>query len=161
MPADLPIGALAASAGVNTKTIRYEQINLLPQPRRTPAGHRRYDETDAERISFIKAAQRLGLALDEIRQILALRDRGRQPCDYVRDVLHRKVSRLERQIAELTRLRDQLTALDQRADAPAEGESGTCRLIERADDLPGFGTVDALCPISGTEFRAAGRLEPG
>ncbi len=39
----LRIGELAGELGLNTKTIRYyEEIGLLPAPRRTPAGYRLY-----------------------------------------------------------------------------------------------------------------------
>lgn len=79
------IGELAARLGLNTRTIRYyESIALLPEPERTASGYRTYDEADVERLAFIKSAQRLGLALDEIREVLALRERGVTPCGYVR-----------------------------------------------------------------------------
>ncbi|SFQ72734.1 DNA-binding transcriptional regulator, MerR family [Amycolatopsis arida] len=136
MPGDLPIGALAARVGVNTKTIRYyEQIGLLPSPRRTSAGHRRYEVSDAERVTFIRTAQRLGLTLDEIRQILLLQEDGQQPCDYVRQVLRREVARIDRRIAELTGLREQLTTLDRRPHSTAGTGGCICRVIE---DAPGL-----------------------
>ena len=48
------IGELAAELGLNPKTIRYyEEIGLLPQPRRTPAGYRLYEAADRERLAFI------------------------------------------------------------------------------------------------------------
>ncbi len=74
------IGELGERLGVNTKTIRYyESIGLVPEPERTSSGYRIYSEADVERLVFIKSAQRLGLALDEVREILALRERGRRP----------------------------------------------------------------------------------
>ncbi|GGM62742.1 MerR family transcriptional regulator [Longimycelium tulufanense] len=131
MTPDMPIGALASRAGVNSKTIRYyEEIDLLPAPQRTSSGHRRYSEPDVERITFIKAAQRLGLTLDEIREILALRDRGQQPCQYVRQVLRREVEQIGLRIAELARLRDQLIDIDRLADTLPEPEGCTCRIID-------------------------------
>ena len=86
----MQIGELGEQLGVNPKTIRYyESIGLLPEPARSSSGYRVYDETDAERLGFIRAAQRRGLALDEVREILALRDGGQAPCDYVRTVISR------------------------------------------------------------------------
>ena len=65
------IGELADRLGVTTKSIRfYESIGLLPDPARTASGYRDYAEADAERLTFIKTAQRLGLSLDEIREIM-------------------------------------------------------------------------------------------
>lgn len=47
---ELRVGELANDLGINPKTIRYyEQIGLLPDPRRTLAGYRLYGATDRER----------------------------------------------------------------------------------------------------------------
>ncbi len=123
-------GELAERLGINPRTIRYyESIGLLPEPERSDSGYRVYDESDVERLVFIKAAQRVGLVLDEAREILALRDRGEAPCAYVRGVLSRQVADIDRQLEELHRLREQLVALDLRAqEVPAEG--AICGLIE-------------------------------
>lgn len=125
------IGELADRLGVNPKTIRYyESIGVLPEPARTESGYRVYGPGDVDRLGFVKTAQRLGLALDEVREILALRERGEPPCGYVRSVLRRQVSDIDRQIAELERLRGQLVALDQRAQEVPESDAAICGLIE-------------------------------
>ncbi|MQA85727.1 MAG: MerR family transcriptional regulator [Streptosporangiales bacterium] len=129
------IGELADRLGVNPKTIRYyEDIGLLAPPARTPAGYRVYGEDHVELISFIKAAQRLSLRLDEIREIIAFRERGEKPCGYVRDVLRREVAEIDGRIAELQRLRGELVALDRLADELPESDapdSDPCPLIGR------------------------------
>jgi DNA-binding transcriptional MerR regulator len=82
------IGELADAVGVNPKTIRfYEQIGLLPEPERRPSGYRDYNDDDRERLVFVRTAQRLGLPLADIKEILAFADRGEAPCGYVRSVL--------------------------------------------------------------------------
>lgn len=132
------IGELGERTGVNPKTVRYyEQIGLLPEPERLASGYRSYGDEDATRLMFIKTAQRLGMTLDEIGEILALRDGGRRPCGYVRGVLRREVADLDRRIRELRRLRRELVRLDALAIAMAEreGEAGDageaiCPLIE-------------------------------
>lgn len=128
------IGELAAQVGVNPKTVRYyERIGLLPAAERTSTGYRVYDEGDRERLGFIKAAQRLGMRLDEIAEVLALRDADRRPCGYVRGVLHTHVADIDGRIAELQRLRGQLLDLDARADqlaAAPEAGPVSCPLID-------------------------------
>lgn len=125
------IGELAGRLAINPKTIRYyEGIGLLPEPPRTASGYRLYDEDDVERLTFIKTAQRLGITLDEIREILAFRDRGDRPCEYVRSVLRREVADLDRRLAELTALRDELVRLEDLADRLPESGPGVCRLID-------------------------------
>jgi DNA-binding transcriptional MerR regulator len=134
------IGELAARLAINPKTIRYyEGISLLPDPKRTASGYRTYDEDDVERLRFIKTAQRLGITLDEIREILAFRERGDRPCEYVRGVLRREVAEIDQRLAELTALRDDLVALEDMADQLPESSAGTCQLIEHVrqrDALP-------------------------
>ncbi len=125
------IGALADQLGLNPKTIRYyEGIGLLPEPKRTASGYRDYDDSTAELLTFIKTAQRLGITLDAIREIVALRDRGEQPCTYVREVLRREVADIDERIAELARLREQLVTLDEEAEGLPEDRAARCRLIE-------------------------------
>lgn len=125
------IGELADQLGVTTKAIRfYERIGLLPDPPRTSSGYRTYEEADAERLVFIKTAQRLGLTLDEIKEIIAFRDRGEQPCGYVADVLQRQVTDLDTRIREMRALRDELRRLQARAAEGMAADSKFCGVIE-------------------------------
>ena len=125
------IGELAGQLGVTTKAIRfYERIGLLPDPARTSSGYRSYEDADVERLVFIKTAQRLGLTLDEIKEIIAFRDRGEQPCGYVADVLHRQVADLNARIREMRALRDELRRLQARAAQGMTAESKFCGVIE-------------------------------
>lgn len=125
------IGELAGRLDINPKTIRYyEGIGLLPDPERTGAGYRVYGEDDVERVTFIKTAQRLGITLDEIREILAFRESGERPCGYVREVLGRHVTEIGQRIVELGALRDELVALEAIADELPPAESGMCQLID-------------------------------
>lgn len=131
------IGELAARANVNPKTIRYyESIGLLPDPLRTAAGYRIYAEEDIDRLAFVRRAQQLQLALDEIGEILALRERGERPCGYVLQVARDRLRDLDRRIAEMQRARDELhTLLGQAADV-ATDDGRYCQLIEHRSDAP-------------------------
>lgn len=126
------IGELADRVGVSPKTIRYyESIGVLPEPERTPSGYRDYDGSYGRRLTFIRAAQRLGVTLSEVREILAFRERGEVPCTYVRGVLDAQVSSIDRRIEELRELRGELVELAAVADSLPAAEAGvTCQLIE-------------------------------
>lgn len=127
------IGELAGRLGINPRTVRYyEQIGLIPAAPRTGAGYRQYDEDDAARLGFIKTAQRLGLSLDEVAEILRLRDSGERPCGYVRALLDTQLAVLDRRIAELRALRGELRELQAAADNLPEDAALTCRIIEHA-----------------------------
>jgi hypothetical protein len=64
----LTIGQLAKATGVASKTIRYyEQIGVLPMPRRSAARYRQYDQAGVQRLRFIRRARSLTMPLREIR----------------------------------------------------------------------------------------------
>ena len=52
-------------------------------------------------MQFIKKAQSLGFSLEEILQILDVRNRGELPCPFVQDLLDHKIGQLEAQIKQM------------------------------------------------------------
>ncbi len=127
----MKIGEIAQRAGVTPKTIRfYESIGVIPEPPRTQSGYRDYDDEHVERLQFIKSAQRLGLKLDDIAELLAFRDRGERPCDYVVEVVRSEVADLNRRIREMRALKGELETLIAEAEErrTIEGER-YCPLI--------------------------------
>jgi DNA-binding transcriptional MerR regulator len=129
----LRIGKLAHQVGVNAKTIRYyEQIGLVSAPTRTGSGYRLYHPADADRLRFIKRVQQLGFTLGEIREVLALRDRGEAPCPYVTERLERHARDIDHAISELTALKGELARLRQRARGlpPPDREPKYCHILE-------------------------------
>lgn len=133
------IGELARAGGVNPKTIRYyESIGLLREPDRTASGYRDYEPSDLVRLTFIRSAKRLGISLDEIREILAFQQRGEAPCCYVRGVLDAQLHTIDRKIDELRRLRSELSELSAEAGRLPDSTPGSsCRLIEHAGHTVG------------------------
>jgi DNA-binding transcriptional MerR regulator len=130
----MKIGDVAELTGVSTKTIRfYEEAGLLPAPARTPSGYRDYDPEVAERLRFIHRGQAAGLTLAQVRQILAVHDRGDQPCGHVRDVLEVRLEQVRSQLLELTLLEGHLRTLLERAEhgQPTEHDnSAVCWILE-------------------------------
>jgi MerR family copper efflux transcriptional regulator len=100
---------VAAAAGMRPEAVRYyERLKMLEPDGRTAAGYRVYSPEAIERIRFIKRAQRLGLTLDEIREVLRLKYSGQSPCACVRAILKRKLVELERQMAEMEEVRREI-----------------------------------------------------
>jgi len=130
------IGQLAGRLGINPKTIRYyESIGLLPAPQRRPSGYRVYGEDDAERLAFVRSAQRFGLQLDQIGEILAFRDRGERPCEYVVRAVREEVTDLDRRIRELRAARKELATMLAHAEAQDPGDVGRfCDLLEHREE---------------------------
>lgn len=114
------IGELGAATGLSTETIRYyERADLLPPPSRTPGGYRAYGPEAADRLRFIRGCQRLGLHLEDIRNLLAIRDTGTCPCEPAGDLLTRRLTELDAEINRLEALRTEMTTM---LDALPAGE---------------------------------------
>ncbi|MFF2955901.1 heavy metal-responsive transcriptional regulator [Kitasatospora sp. NPDC057965] len=97
------ISQLAERSGVPATTLRfYEDAGLLSADR-TPSGYRVYGEDAVERLAFISSAKLLGLALEEIRELLDLREEG--VCASVRarmlPLVAQRITATDSRIAEL------------------------------------------------------------
>ncbi|MFF4544017.1 MerR family DNA-binding protein [Streptomyces sp. NPDC001406] len=113
------VGQAAKAAGITRKAVRvYEARCLLPTAERTEAGYRLYNERDLELLTFIRRARTLGLHLDDIHDVLAVRNRGTPPCAAVRDLLDARIAELDATVAELLTLRKTLAETRKRADDP-------------------------------------------
>jgi Cu(I)-responsive transcriptional regulator len=126
--AEIGIGRLAEITGVKVPTIRfYEQNSLVPSPRRTDGGQRRYDERAVARLRFIRHARDLGFSVDEIRQLLDLVDHPATPCGAVEKVARHHLREVEEKIAQLKRIRFALKRMIEACDG---GSVSDCRILE-------------------------------
>src|SRR5713226_1238006 len=106
----MQIGELAKRSGVTVQTVRfYERLKLLPEPQRKDSGYRVYSEHDLKRLRFVRQGKSLGFSLDEIRDILRMRERGHCPCGEVVSIAERHLRSVEQQITQLSKFRDGLS----------------------------------------------------
>jgi DNA-binding transcriptional MerR regulator len=133
----LRVAELAAAVGVSPDTVRYyERAGLLPPPDRTAAGYRSYDAGAVDRLRFIQGAQRLGLHLADIRDLLTVRDTGTCPCEPAEDLLRRRLAEVDAQIARLVTLRAEMAAMVDAlpaADCPPPTPGRWCPPTEGGD----------------------------
>ena len=102
-------GELADLAGVSADTLRhYERKGVLSRPRRAPNGYRQYPADAVQRVRLVRRALAVGFTLDELADILHVRDRGGAPCHEVRALAASKLSQIETQLKDLSALRDEL-----------------------------------------------------
>jgi DNA-binding transcriptional MerR regulator len=130
----MEIHELEARTGVTAKTIRYyEQVGVLPSPRRKPNGYREYDGNDVERLKFVAGARQLDFSLDDIAEILDLRDRREAPCRVVLDLLEQKARVVARRIEELRKLETNLQELHELGTTfpmdDIDGKNCVCHLV--------------------------------
>lgn len=132
----LTIGELARRTGRPASAIRYyESVGVLPEPDRV-GGRRRYPPETVRRLAAIDTAQRAGLSLQEITELL-----GAWPGDPA------AIERL-RQVAE--RKLPELAALIERAELVQRwlGAAAACQ-CPTLEDCPLFddaGQIDRLAP---------------
>ncbi|HEX6723536.1 MAG TPA: redox-sensitive transcriptional activator SoxR [Burkholderiaceae bacterium] len=106
----LAIGAFAQRCGVAASALRFYEAQGLLTSRRSTGGQRQYRRSDLRRVAFVRAAQAVGLSLEQIRAALATLPDGRTPTQADWAGLARAWQPLlDARIAALTRLRDQLT----------------------------------------------------
>lgn len=107
----IPIGEVAHRAGVAPSALRFYEKEGLVTAQRSSGGQRRYARSVLRRLAFIRAAQNVGLSLEEVREALASLPDGRTPtsADWAR-LSRTWRARLDDQIAGLVALRDGLTS---------------------------------------------------
>jgi DNA-binding transcriptional MerR regulator len=121
-PRLLRINEVAAETGLTTRAIRYyEEVGLLEPAARSEGDYRLYDESDLERLRYIRSLRDdAGFSLAQIGQLLedeAARERNRERYrsthdpDERRAILVDALDRVDRQIETLEGKATRLTAM--------------------------------------------------
>jgi DNA-binding transcriptional MerR regulator len=105
-------GDLAKLVGISPDTLRlYERKGLLLSPPRSANGYRSYPPEVVDRIRLIRAALSIGFTLDELADILVMRDGDGIPCTHVRKLAGAKLESLSRHIRQLVEFRNRLSII--------------------------------------------------
>ncbi|WP_035849990.1 heavy metal-responsive transcriptional regulator [Kitasatospora azatica] len=151
------ISQLAERSGVPATTLRfYEDAGLLPADR-TPSGYRVYGEDAVERLAFISSAKQLGLALEEIRELLGVREEG--VCASVRarmlPLVADRITATDGRIAELRAFSTHLAGVHAELSGPAPagacGPDCGCTTSSAPAAGPGSVTLSTTRPEEGVE----------
>lgn len=121
------IGEISTLSGVKVPTIRfYEQTGLLEAPPRSSGNRREYGEPALERLRFIRHARELGFDTADIRELLELAGQPNQPCHRADEIAVRHLEQVERRIAQLQALRQELQHMIGQCD---HSRVRQCRII--------------------------------
>lgn len=124
----MPIGKAAKLTGVKVPTIRYyEEIGLLPRPRRTESNRRLFGDDEVRRLGFVRHARELGFEVETIRELLELQDRPDHSCDSVHTIGAKRLVEVRRRIESLRSLE---TELERILSSCSRGVVDDCRVIE-------------------------------
>jgi DNA-binding transcriptional MerR regulator len=159
--ADYRISELAERTGFTASALRYyEQVGLVPT-HRSKTGYRTYDDEQLARLQFIARAKRLGLSLDDIRDLVRVWEDG--SCSTVQARLGELIAARSRDVAsridelttfdaELLRARAMLSS--RTPDGPCDD---TCRCNAATADQPAA-PEPVACTLS-TDDRTARGVE--
>ena len=104
---ELSIGEIARRSGLSVPTLRFYEEKGLVHPDRSGGNQRRFPRHTLRRLALVRAAQRFGLSLDEIREALDSLPAQRPPTarDWAR-LSRRWHDALQERIDALVELRD-------------------------------------------------------
>lgn len=123
-------GKLAKKTGCNLETIRYyEKIGLMPEPARSAAGYRQYNETHERRLRFIMRGRELGFGIENLKSLLSLVDRKVVSCGEVSKLAKEHLDTVHQKIQDLRRIEEALS---------------TTVLSCSGEDVPECPVIDAL-----------------
>jgi len=143
------IGRLAREAGVPASTVRYyERSRLLRPDGRTDGNYRIYGPEALARLRFIRAAQAIGLTLEDITTLLDFRDGRTAPCNEVQILIEERLSELKKRLEQLHHVKAVLHS-SLRMCRRTE-RRGRCEVIERLK-------VVASAPMGRAPRRASSR----
>ena len=124
----------AARVGLPSRTLRYyDRIGLVCPPR-TASGYRAYGPEEEGRLRFVRQAKGLGLALEEIRELIAVAERGScsEVAPEVERLLDDKIAAIEAQVTELGAFRERLLAFRTGSGCGCSGHDAFCGCLNDA-----------------------------
>ena len=106
MPIEYSISQLAKEFAITTRSIRhYEDIGLLSPARRGQT--RVYSPADRTRLKLILRGKRLGISLEDSREIIDMYEPGKTNLDQLKkliDAIQQQRIKLNRQLDDITKL---------------------------------------------------------
>ena len=106
----MKIGQAATLSGLSIKTIRYYDQTKLISPQVNPrTGYRDYSDSDVAKLQFIGRARRFNFSIEECRELLGLYEDKSRSSREVKALAERKISEIDIKLAELEKLKAQLS----------------------------------------------------
>ena len=131
----LKIGDLAKQSKVTVESLRfYESEKLLAPESRSSSGYRLYSAADAQKLSFILHAKKVGFSLHEIKRLLSLRaHKNSHTCEDVKCYTGDKIDEIDAKIQDLQKMK---YALENLYSACCGGEESAenCTILNSLDN---------------------------
>lgn len=142
----LTLRDMTQASGCTPRTVRYYERQGLLRAARSAGGHRLFARVELERLQLIISLREAGWSLEEVEALLSVRDAAasdKDACVRLDAMLADHVSRLEKKIAVLERLRADLTGTQsllavctECTETHATVDCGACDRLPPIDTLP-------------------------
>ncbi len=113
-PCSLTTGDLARACETTVRTVRfYEEAGVLCPEMRSDGGHRLFGSDEVAKLQLIMDLREAGLSLTAIKELFELKRKHRTPEDASAEmskVLEAQIEEMQRKIATLRRLREELAS---------------------------------------------------
>ena len=142
MTSDLLIGEIAKQFGLSAQAIRYyEKLGLIESPQRSNKGYRLYSSVAIKRLQLIQYAQKFGLSLNQIKELIEHEDELSNSAIILKNMVENHLRDLEQQIEQITTTRQelskryqQLNSLIAENDRPKDGSLPPNRAERTSED---------------------------
>jgi Cu(I)-responsive transcriptional regulator len=125
------IGQAAKRSGISAKMIRYyEEIGLLPHPKRSASGYRLYAEKDLSILSFIQHARELGFSSEQMKELLGLWLNSTRHSSDVKQLAQKHIELLQQKIADMQQM---MKILQQSVEQCAGNEQSDCQILKQIE----------------------------
>jgi DNA-binding transcriptional MerR regulator len=140
----MQIGQAAQASGLSADTIRfYESEGVLPAPARASNGYRSYSAEHVRRLRLARSLRDLGLALDEVGEIVAVAHDG--TCGDLRVALRSRLGgaleAIDARVAELEETRREVSRITR----------GLSRMRVGEENVPGLTACNCVTIMAGTD----------
>lgn len=113
-PQLLTTGDMARLSGSTLRTVRfYEEAGLLEPEARNDGEHRLFAERELLKLQLVLDLREAGLSLQDIKDLFALKAAcpgAKTASKEMSDILERQIDQMQRKIAKLRRLREELAS---------------------------------------------------
>lgn len=142
----LTLKDMTGGSGCTPRTVRYYERKRLLTAARSAGGHRLFDGSQLERLTYIIGLREAGWTLEEVETLLHARDESSSDGEAARSLeslLSSHIERLERKIALLSELRIDLSGTHRLlkicqgcAERDARVECQACDQVPPLEQLP-------------------------
>ena len=131
----LRIGQLAKESGVGVETVRfYENQGLIGSAGRSASGYRQFPASTVKQIRFIQQAKKLGFSLQEIGELINLKNTPDTNCAEVKISARAKIEDIQGKIDSLERIKTTLQPLVDRCKSA--DPISDCPILNALDEVP-------------------------